>query len=66
MKYRCGECSPELGDHVEVHDEQFEPELARVTKIGKSRIKVTYDNDCIKPRSEWVNNTDCDMISREG
>ena len=65
MKYRDEEYSPELGDHVEVYSEEFEPELARVSVIGKKRIKVTYDNDCIKPISEWVSPSDCDMISRE-
>lgn len=65
MNYRDDEYAPEMGDLVDVYSEEFEPESARVVAIGKSKIRITYDNDNIKPRSEWVLPSDRDMVSRE-
>lgn len=65
MKYRDGEYGPELGDAVDVYSEEFEPETAKVNKIGKKKILIIYDNDCIKPRSEWVCPLSCELVARE-
>ena len=65
MNYRDDEYAPEMGDLVDVYSEEFEPESARVVQIGKSKIKITYNNDSIKPRSEWVLPSNCEMVSRE-
>lgn len=66
MKYRDGEDTPELGDSVDVYNETFPPERATVATVGKNKIKVQYEDSNIKPASEWLPASDCDLISREG
>jgi len=65
MKYRDDEYAPELGDCVEYHYENYPSDRAKVTAVGKNRIQIAYENENIKPRSEWVNPASCDLISRE-
>ena len=68
MMYRDNEYAPEVGDRIEVYDEQdqFEPECAKVVKIGKNKLLVAWENEYIKPRQEWVKPDLCDLIAREG
>jgi hypothetical protein len=65
MKYRDEEYEPDLGDQVDIYSEDYESEAARVIAIGKSKIRIRYNNEYIKPRTEWVDPANCDMISRE-
>lgn len=66
LTYNDGECSPEYGDQVTVYSAEFEPEAAKVVKVGKDKICICYDNECIKPRREWISPAVCDLIAREG
>lgn len=63
MNYRDGE-EVALDDTIEVYDpdDQFEPERAMVVKVGKRKIQVEFF--VVNVPKEWVNSTDCEMISR--
>lgn len=67
LEYGDGE-KVELGDTVEVNDrpDEFEPEEARVIRLGSSKIKVEYINEHIKPRKVFVMPGHCELIAREG
>lgn len=65
MQYSDDEYAPEVGDVVEYRYENYPPDRATVTAVGKNRIQIAYENQNIKPRSEWVDPSRCDMISRE-
>lgn len=65
MKYRDEEYAPDMGDQVDVYSDEFEPEPAVVIAIGKHKIRIRYDNTYIKPRTEWVDAANCDLIARE-
>lgn len=56
-----------LGDRVEVGADSllYEPEMAVVKCLGIKKLLVYYENQSVKPRSEWVKPDSCDMISRE-
>ena len=56
----------QLGDQVELHTADFEPEEAEVTGIGRrGKIRIRYTNEHVRPRSEWVPIGACTFIARE-
>jgi hypothetical protein len=67
LEYGDGE-KVELGDTVEVNDrpDEFEPEEARVIRLGNAKIRVEYINEHIKPRKVFVMPGHCELIAREG
>jgi hypothetical protein len=67
LEYGDGE-KVELGDTVEVNDrpDEFEPEEAKVIRLGSSKIRVEYINEHIKPRKVFVMPGHCELIAREG
>lgn len=67
MKYTDDEdLAVEIGDVVEVTEEDFEPEEATVVKIGKKKIRVECKNPFIKPRCAWFPPEALVFIAREG
>ena len=67
MQYQDAEAyEVEIGDRVEVHTSDFEPEEAEVTAIGKrENVRIRYANEYVRPRNEWVPIAACTFISRE-
>ena len=57
----------ELGDICEVNDseDEFEPEEAKVIKLGLKRIQVELTNELITNRKEWVSPENCELVCRE-
>lgn len=55
-----------LGDRVEtgIHSLLYEPEMAVVKCLGSKKLLVEYENQWVKPRSEWVKPDSCELISR--
>jgi len=66
LRYHDGEHEPDLGDTVEVSSEYFENEKGIVTRIGREKLRVRWVSEYIKPRSEWVTSSSCELISRAG
>ncbi len=60
------ETAVELFDEIEVREEGFEPEPARVIKLGKKRIQIKWDNENIKPGKTWVDPDQCELVARNG
>lgn len=66
FRYRDNEHVPELGDVIDVHSANCEPEQAEVVQCGKNKLKVHWGSEFIKPKSAWVMSADCDLIARAG
>lgn len=58
----------ELGDIVEVHDGEFEPDDAEIIAIGRRglRVRVRWLNEHVKPATEWTALAGCVLVRRQG
>jgi hypothetical protein len=62
MKYRDGE-EAELGDTVCVYCDGFPSEWGTVVAVASKQIRVFYSDD-VKPSSEWLPGSQCDLLRR--